>query len=133
MRKSVAQTIAGYIRGQPASVRRKLVEMRAAIGNAAPGAVEAISYQIPTFRLNGKNLVHFAAFKNHIGFFPTSSEIRAFKKELAGFKTSRGAVQFPLERPIPYGLVKRITRFRVKEVSQSQTPRGQVSPRQRRR
>jgi len=88
--------------------------MRRTIRKAAPEATEAISYQIPTFKLNG-NLVHFAAFKNHVGFFPTSSGIAAFKKELSPYKGSKGSVQFPKDKPIPYDLVKRITEFRVKE------------------
>jgi len=88
--------------------------MRETIRKAAPQAEEAISYRIPTFKLNG-NLVHFAAFKNHIGFYPTSSGILAFKKELSGYKTSRGTVQFPMDKPMPLDLVRRIVRFRVKE------------------
>ena len=75
---------------------------------------EAISYQIPTFKLDG-NLVHFAAFKNHIGFYPTSSGIAAFEKDLSKYKTSKGTVQFPLDKPIPYDLVRKIVLFRVKE------------------
>jgi uncharacterized protein YdhG (YjbR/CyaY superfamily) len=88
--------------------------MRQTIRKAAPEAEEAISYQIPTFKLNG-NLVHFAAFKNHVSFFPTARGVEAFKKELSRFKGSRGTVQFPLDRPIPYDLVRKITVFRRKE------------------
>jgi len=88
--------------------------MRQTIRKAAPEAVEAISYGIPTFKLNG-NLVHFAAFRKHIGFYPTSSGIRAFKKEISTYKWSKGSVQFPIDKPIPYDLVKKIVRFRVKE------------------
>ncbi len=76
-----------------------------------------MSYRIPTFDLNGRHLVHFAAFKKHIGFFPTSSPIPVFKDELAGYKTSKGTIQFPLDKSIPYGLIKKITAFRVKEVT----------------
>lgn len=90
--------------------------MRRTIRKAAPAAEEAISYQIPTFKLNG-NLVHFAAFKEHIGFYPTSSGIAAFKKELAPYKISKGTVQFPLDEPIPYDIVEKITVFRVNENS----------------
>ena len=89
--------------------------MRQTIRRAAPEAEEAIAYQMPTFRLNGKNLVHFAAFKNHIGFYPTPSGIEAFKKELSSYKGAKGSVQFPLNKPIPYDLVKKIVMFRVKE------------------
>ena len=89
--------------------------MRHTIKKAAPEAVEAISYQIPTFKLNGKNLVHFAAFKNHIGFYPTSSGIEAFKEELSLYKGAKGSVQFPIKEPIPYDLVKKMVIFRVKE------------------
>jgi len=81
---------------------------------AAPEAVEVISYQMPAFKLNGI-LVYFAAFKNHIGFYPTSSGIEQFKKELSPYKWSKGAVQFPLDKPIPFALVKKIVIFRVKE------------------
>jgi uncharacterized protein YdhG (YjbR/CyaY superfamily) len=88
--------------------------MRQTIRKAAPEAEEAISYQIPTFKLNG-NLVHFAAFKNHISFFPTARGVEAFKKELSQYVGSKGTVRFPLDEPIPYGLVRRITMFRRKE------------------
>jgi uncharacterized protein YdhG (YjbR/CyaY superfamily) len=77
--------------------------------------VEAISYRMPTFKLNGKNLVHFAAFKNHIGFYPIPSGIEAFKEELSAYKQGKGSVQFPLDKPIPYELISRIVEFRVKE------------------
>ena len=108
------QTIDEYIKTSPADVQAVLEKIREIIRKAAPDAVEAISYQIPTFKLNG-NLVHFAAFKKHIGFYPTSSGIEAFKKELAPYKWAKGSVQFPLDRPIPYELVARIVAFRVKE------------------
>ena len=88
--------------------------MRQTIREAAPEAIETISYQMPTFKLNG-NLVHFAAFKNHIGFYPTPSGIEQFKKELSPYKGSKGAVQFPLDKPAPFDLVKKIVIFRVKE------------------
>ena len=88
--------------------------MRQTIRECAPGAEEAISYQIPTFKLNG-NLVHFAAFKDHISFFPTSSGREAFKKELKIYKGGKGTVQFPIDKPIPYDLVRKIVKYRVKE------------------
>ncbi|MGH7968407.1 MAG: iron chaperone [Limisphaerales bacterium] len=115
-------TIDDYIASFPAKVCMLLKKMRATIRKAAPSAEEAISYRIPTFKLNG-NLVHFAAFKSHIGFYPTSSGIAHFKDQLGGYKHSKGAIQFPLDRPIPYGLVTRIVKFRVKE-SRARTESG---------
>src|SRR5713226_4149473 len=112
--KKQSKTIDEYIRTFPEDVQRILEKMRQTIRKAAPEAVEAISYQIPTFKLNG-NLVHFAAFKKHIGFYPTPSGIEAFRKELSPYKGAKGSVQFPIEKPIPYGLVKRIVIFRMKE------------------
>ena len=108
------KTIDEYVSTFPDDVQILLQKMRQTIRQAAPEAEEAISYRIPTFKLNG-NLVHFAAFKSHIGFFPTSSGIAAFKKELSHYKSSTGSVQFPMDRPIPYGLVRRIVAFRRKE------------------
>ncbi len=115
MRGKKPATIDEYIALFPNDVQDILRMMRQTIRKAAPSAVEAISYQMPTFRLNGKNLVHFAAFKNHIGFYPIPSGITAFKKELSVYKQGKGSVQFPLDRPLPYDLVKRIVLYRVKE------------------
>ncbi len=106
--------IDAYIAKFPKNVQTKLKRMRRTIHKAAPDAEEVISYQIPTFRLNG-NLVHFAAFTDHISFFPTSSGIAAFKKELARYTLRRGTVQFPMDQPIPFDLVEKITLFRVRE------------------
>jgi uncharacterized protein YdhG (YjbR/CyaY superfamily) len=106
------QTIDEYISLFPENIRELLTAMRRTISAEAPGAEEAIRYGMPTFRLNG-NLVHFAAFKDHIGFFPTSSPIVNFKEELKDYKTSKGTIQFPLDKPIPFDLVKKIVRFRV--------------------
>jgi uncharacterized protein YdhG (YjbR/CyaY superfamily) len=108
------KTIDEYIAACPENVRPILEAMRRAIRQAAPQAEETISYAIPTFKLNG-NLVHFAAFKNHIGFFPTPSAIVAFRKELAPYQQAKGSVQFPIAQPIPLGLVKKIVKFRVKQ------------------
>jgi uncharacterized protein YdhG (YjbR/CyaY superfamily) len=113
-RKERFKTIDGYVETFPKDIQSILEKMRQTIRRAAPEAVEAISYQIPTFKLNG-NLVHFAAFKKHIGFYPTSSGIQAFKKQLSPYKGAKGSVQFPLDKPIPYGLVKKIVIFRVNE------------------
>ncbi len=113
-RNKKAQTIDEYISVFPEDVQDILDKMRRTIKEAAPGAEEAISYQIPTFKLNG-NLVHFAAFKDHIGFFPTSSGRVAFKKELSQYKGGKGTIQFPIDKPIPYDLVRKIVKYRVKE------------------
>ena len=107
-------TIDQYIAGFPKSTRDILEVLRRVIRESAPEAEEAISYGIPTFKLNG-NLVHFAAYRRHVGFYPGPSAIEAFKTELASFKHAKGSVQFPLDRPIPFDLVKRIVKFRVKE------------------
>ena len=112
-KKSEASTIDEYIARFPDDVQLILEKMRQTIGEVAPDAEEAISYKIPTFKLNG-NLVHFAAFKDHIGFFPTSSGREVFP-ELSKYKGGRGTVQFPLNEPIPYDLVRKIVKFRVKE------------------
>ena len=109
------KTIDQYIAIFPKDIQVILEDIRQAIRESAPNAEETISYGIPTFDLNRRHLVHFAAYKNHVGFYPTSSGIRAFKKELAPFKTSKGTVQFPLDKPIPFDLIKKIVRFRVKE------------------
>jgi uncharacterized protein YdhG (YjbR/CyaY superfamily) len=109
------ETIDEYIAIFPKDVQVILRKMRQTIRDAAPGAAEAISYQMPTFKLNGRNLVHFAAFKSHIGFYPIPSGIEAFKAELSPYKQGKGSVQFPLDKPIPYDLVERIVRYRVKE------------------
>ena len=107
-------TIDEYIASFPKNIRDILEHLRRAIREAAPDAEETISWRMPTYRLKG-NLVHFAAHKNHVGFYPGPSAIVAFKKELASFPTSKGAVQFPFDKPIPLALVKKIVRYRVKE------------------
>lgn len=110
------KTMDEYIKTFPEDVQDILEKMRQTIRKATPEATEAISYQMPTFKLNGKNLVHFAAWKNHIGFYPTPSGTEAFKKELSRYKGAKGSVQFPLEEPIPYDLVKKVVMFRMKEI-----------------
>ncbi len=117
MKPQTPKDIDEYIDRCPKNVQAKLRKIRATIHRAAPAATEAISYQIPTFKLGG-NLIHFAAFPNHISLFPTSSGVAAFKDELREYKLSKGTIQFPLDRPIPYGLITRITRFRVAEATQ---------------
>lgn len=103
-----------YIAGFPPEVQDVLGRIRTMIRTAAPGAEEAIKYRIPTFVLNG-NLVHFAAFAKHIGFYPTPSGIEAFKDELSRYESAKGSVQFPLDEPIPLDLMRRIVEFRVQE------------------
>ncbi len=113
-RKKGFTSVNQYIQSSPVDVRRKLSAMRRLIREAAPQAREKISYQMPTFDLNG-NLVHFAAFSKHIGFYPTSSGVRAFERRLTGYKHAKGSIQFPLESPLPTALIKQIVRFRVAE------------------
>ncbi len=112
--KEPAKTIDDYIAGFPSDVQVLLLQVRTTIGKAAPDAEETISYQIPTFILNG-NLVHFAAFRNHIGFYPGASGIREFADALSSYKGAKGSVQFPLDKPLPLSLITRIVKFRVKE------------------
>ena len=108
-------TINEYIAAFPPEVQEKLQGIRAVIRRAAPDAEEAIRYGIPTFRLAGNNLVHFAAFKDHLSFFPTPSGVAKFREELSSYKMSKGTIQFPLDEPVPYDLVERITQFRTAE------------------
>jgi uncharacterized protein YdhG (YjbR/CyaY superfamily) len=103
-----------YIAGFPKHTQEILEKLRATIRKAAPGAEETINYAIPTFILKG-NLVHFAAFKNHIGFYPAPSGIEAFKKELSVYEGAKGSIKFPIEKPLPFGLITKIAKFRVKE------------------
>ena len=108
------KTMDEYINTFPEDVRRILIELRQTIKEVAPDAEETINYQIPTFTLNG-NLVHFAAFENHIGFYPAPSGMEAFKKELSGYKSAKGSVQFPIHEPLPLLLIRKIVEYRVKE------------------
>lgn len=110
-----SKTVDEFITSYPPEIQAVLKKVRAAIKKAAPKAEETINYGIPTFRLNGRNLVHFSAFKQHIGFYPTPSGIEKFKKELSVFEGAKGSVKFPLEKPIPYALITKIVKFRVQE------------------
>ena len=112
--RSTATNIDEYIADFPPDVQVILEKIRQTIRQAAPEAQETINYAIPTFTLKG-NLVHFAAFEKHIGFYPTPSGIEHFKSELSGYDMAKGSVQFPLNRPIPYELISEIVRFRVQE------------------
>ena len=107
-------TIDEYIAGFPPDVQKILRQVRTTIRQAAPGAEETISYRMPTFTLLGY-LVYFAGFKNHIGFYPIQTGIEKFKKELARYEQGKGSVQFPLDQPMPYDLIRKIVKFRVKE------------------
>jgi uncharacterized protein YdhG (YjbR/CyaY superfamily) len=108
------QSIDEYIASFPEDIRALLTQMRETIRAAAPDAEEKISYQMPTFALKG-NLVYFAAYKHHIGFYPAPRGIEAFKDELAAYKGAKGSVQFPLDQPLPLDLIRRIVEYRVAE------------------
>ncbi len=108
------ETIDEYIETFPQDTQEVLRRIRQTIREEVPDAAEAISYQMPAFKLNG-SLVWFAALKNHIGFYPTPSGIEAFAREMAPYRSTKGAVQFPLNKPIPYDLIRRVVRFRAKE------------------
>ncbi|HXY74310.1 MAG TPA: DUF1801 domain-containing protein [Dehalococcoidales bacterium] len=108
------KTIDDYIAASPENTRAMLEKIRQIIRENAPNAEETISYRMPSFKLNG-NLVYFAAFKNHIGFYPVPSGIEAFRDELAPFIAGKGTLQFPLDKPIPYDIIKKVVVFRVKE------------------
>ena len=112
--KKTPKDIDDYVGRFPKEVQQLLEKMRFTIKKAAPRAEETISYGIPAFTLNGR-LVWFAAFKKHIGFYPGSSAVIAFKKELSAYKGAKGSVQFPFDEPLPLALVSRIVKFRVKE------------------
>ena len=112
--KSGFNSIDEYIATFPKETQKILEKLRAVIKKVAPDAEEKISYQMPTFFLKG-NLVHFAAYKNHIGFYPTPSGIEAFKKELSVYEGAKGSVQFPINKPLPLKLVSKIVKFRVAE------------------
>lgn len=113
--RSTATTVDQYIAEFPAETRTALEEVRALIRAEAPGAVETISYAIPTFDVNGRHLVHFAGYERHIGFYPGASGIAAFKAEIARYRHAKGSVQFPLGQPLPADLIRRIVAFRFAE------------------
>lgn len=115
--RSTAGSIDEYIAEFPPDVRARLERVREIVRETAPEATETISYAIPTFDLAGTHLVHFAAFKHHIGFYPTGKGVEAFKDELAAYKGSRGSVQFPLDQPLPDDLIRRIVARRVEQVT----------------
>ena len=113
MDKKAPKNIDEYIASFPKNVQVVLEELRQVVRDVAPEAEEVISYQMPAFKQKGI-LVYFGAFKNHIGFFPTASAVEAFKEKLSGYAVTKGTVRFPLDKPIPFDLVKRMVKFRVK-------------------
>jgi uncharacterized protein YdhG (YjbR/CyaY superfamily) len=124
--QAAPKNINEYIAGFPPEIQDILEKIRTTVGIAAPGAEETISYQMPTFRLKG-NLVHFAAFKNHIGFYPTPTGTEEFKKELSVYEGGKGSIRFPLDKPIPYDLISQIVKFRVKENLERAEAKGKSS------
>jgi uncharacterized protein YdhG (YjbR/CyaY superfamily) len=106
-----------YIAQYPPEVQKLLTKLRKIVRKIVPAAEETIAYGIPTFRLNGTNMVHFAAYKSHLGFYPTSSVIKAFKKEITQYVHSTGTIRFPLDQPIPFDLIREIVKFRVREIN----------------
>ncbi len=114
MNSKTITSINAYLKQFSPEVVAKLRTLRKIIQTLAPQAEEAIRYGMPTFRLNG-NLIHFAAYENHIGLYPTPAPIEAFAKELKSYKTSKGAIQFPIDKPLPLTLIKKIIKYRVKQ------------------
>lgn len=117
-KEQIPLTIDSYIQQFEGDVQDRLRSMRTTLHAAIPKAVEGIKYGMPTLMLEGKNVVHFAAMKKHIGFYPAPSGIAAFKAELAPYPTSKGAIQFPSDARLPIGLIKRIAAYRAREVRQ---------------
>lgn len=115
--RSTGRTIDEYISAFPPEVQAQLQELRALIHEEAPSATETISYAIPTFDLGGKHLVHFAGFAHHIGFYPTGSGMAAFESEFAAYEHAKGSVRFPLGKPLPKDLIRRVVHFRVEQVT----------------
>lgn len=113
MKSKTPETIDDYLASFPPRVRQRLEQIRATIRRAVPEAVEAIAYQIPTFRLNGKNLIHFAGFAKHVGVYPAPRKAAEFAEELAAYEGGVGTVQFPHDRPLPLDLVRRIVAYQV--------------------
>jgi uncharacterized protein YdhG (YjbR/CyaY superfamily) len=128
MKTADPSDIDSYIAAVPPNVQESLQQIRALVREVAPDAVEAMKYRIPTFVLGG-NLVHFAAYQNHIGFYPTPSAITAFASELKDYVSAKGSVQFPLNCPVPFSLIRRMVEFRVGEVRAKKRPTGTKKPR----
>ena len=116
MNTAIPENIDEYISFQPRDKQELLKKVREAIKSAAPDAVECISYTMPSYKFNGKPVVYFALNKNHIGFYATPSANIAFREELRGYKSSKGAVQFPFDRPVPYELISKMVLFKMNEI-----------------
>lgn len=111
------KSVEDHIGSFPPEVQKNLREIQSIIRNEVPEAVELINYGIPTFKLNGKNLIHYAAFKTHIGLYPGANAIEVFKEDLTNYKTSKGTIQLPLDKPLPINLVRKIVKYCVKALS----------------
>jgi uncharacterized protein YdhG (YjbR/CyaY superfamily) len=114
MKKNIATDVDSYIAAYPTKVQKMLKQIRATIKKTAPDAEESISYMMPAYKLHGP-LVYFGGYEKHIGFYPTGSGIAPFQKEIAAYKSSKGAVQFPLDQPLPLDLIEKMVKYRVKE------------------
>ncbi|MGE5379418.1 MAG: iron chaperone [Candidatus Saccharibacteria bacterium] len=125
-KRVTAENVDAYIRTFPEDVQVKLQQLRKAIRESAPDAEEGISYGMPGYKLNGHPLAYFAAFKHHIGFYPTPSGMAAFEKELARYKQGKGSVQFPLDEPVPVELVKKMVRSRIEENKEKKARRKEA-------
>ncbi len=123
-RQTAPRGIDEYIAGFPDAVQKILEKIRMTIRKAAPGSEETISYQIPTFTLKGRYLIYFAAYKKHIGLYPAPRGSEEFKEELSGYEGGKGTVRFPFDQPIPFDLIRRIVKFRIKEVTESAEAKG---------
>jgi len=123
-------SVDAYIAGFPPEVQARLEQMRQAIAKLVPQATETISYGIPTFKLHG-NLVHYAGYANHVGFYPGGAGIAAFQEEIAGYKSAKGSVQFPHSKPLPLALVKKIVKYRVAQNEAKSADKAQGKPRRK--
>jgi uncharacterized protein YdhG (YjbR/CyaY superfamily) len=124
-KRTAPKDIDEYIGGFPTEVRARLQKIRSTIRKAAPDAKETISYQIPTFTLQGQGLISFAAFKNHVSIFPGARGVEAFKKALSAYEGGKGTVRFPLDQPVPLGLISRIVKYRAKESLERAKAKGE--------
>lgn len=125
----VCATVEEYVEGLPEEVRGEFGVLRESIRKLVPEGEEVIRYGIPTIRLAGKNLVHFAAMKKHFGFYPAPSAVRAFAGELLGkYSFAKGVVRFPIDRPLPLSLIRRMVKFRLKEERDKKRPGSRLAP-----
>jgi uncharacterized protein YdhG (YjbR/CyaY superfamily) len=136
MKRTAAENVAAYIAGFPRSVQTALKRVRSIIRKAVPGADETISYQIPAYKLHGKPVIYFAAFKEHYSVYPSNARlVKALKDKLEGYEMSKGTIRFPLSEPVPVKLIEGIAKFRAKEVAAQQKTKGAArnADRQRKR